>query len=259
VRPHEEIDLRVYKTYSWFIKSLENEDDVVPNIVLFIPGEEFEASKVRQIRLAEVESPIYIVTEGFNEKDYLTCLSMGVNEIIQPPFGGGDFSRILNGRSVEEVPFPHNSDIIREGHIRLDFLLPSKLSRILGVNRLISFLGAEFGFPPEECRVNLPMVMDEVLSNAILHGNKGNERLKVRVRIYISFKRIFIQVEDEGEGFIPTDIDDPTEMENIYRNSGRGVYLINKLMDEVRFKKGGRLVEIEKINSRSLNGSHNSS
>ncbi len=244
-----EVEVKEYKTYHWFIKALKKHDQGAPGIVLFLPGEELDPSRLREIRLVEMEAPIYIITEGFSEKDYLTCLSMGVSEIIQPPFVSGDFKRIMNGKAGEDIPFPRNGDVIREGHIRLDFLLPSKLSRILGVNRLISFLGAEFGFPPEECRVNLPMVMDEVLSNAILHGNKGDESLKVRVRIYISSKRIFIQVEDQGEGFIPGHIDDPTRMKNIYRNSGRGVFLITRLMDKVRFRNDGRMVEIEKFNT----------
>ena len=92
------------------------------------------------------------------------------------------------------------------------------------------------------------MVMDEALSNAIMHGNKCDEELKVHVRIYISNSRIVIQVEDQGEGFIPESIEDPRDRENIYKGSGRGVFLIKELMDSVVFRKGGRLIEMEKLN-----------
>ncbi len=109
-------------------------------------------------------------------------------------------------------------------------------------------LTTEFGFPTEESTVNLPLVMDEALSNAIQHGNKGNEELKVHIRIYISSRRIVIQIEDEGEGFQLDKDRDPRELEHIYKDSGRGIYLINELMDKVEFKKGGKLLEMEKRN-----------
>jgi serine/threonine-protein kinase RsbW len=156
---------------------------------------------------------------------------------------------VLNGRTAEEIPFPRNDDLIREGQVRLDFLVPSKLSRILGVNRLLSFLATEFGFPPEESKVNLPLVMDEALSNAITHGNKGREDLKVHVRIYVSSRRILIQIEDQGGGFMPDEKPDPTGGDNLFKDSGRGIYLIRELMDNVSFAKGGRVIEMEKHNS----------
>jgi serine/threonine-protein kinase RsbW len=132
--------------------------------------------------------------------------------------------------------------------VRLDFLMPSKLSRILGVNRLVSFLAGEFGFPPEDSKVNFPLVMDEALSNAVIHGNKGREDLKVHVRIYISSRRFVAQVEDEGEGFDPNGASDPKETENLFKHSGRGIYLIRELMDRVTYSAGGRVLEIEKRN-----------
>ena len=86
------------------------------------------------------------------------------------------------------------------------------------------------------------------LSNAIIHGNKRNENLKVHVRIYISSRRIVIQVEDQGGGFLTEEIEDPTREQNLYKGSGRGIFLIKELMDGVRFQKGGRVIEMEKAN-----------
>lgn len=244
----EEIDVRVYRTYPRFIKGLQAKEVGNPNLLLFLPSGKLDPGKTRQLRLLKLESPIYIVTNECEERSYLTYISMGVSGIITPPFNRIDVQGVLNGSRAEGLLFPRNPDLIREGQVRLDFLVPSKLSRILGVNRLVSFLSAEFGFSPEECRVNLPMVMDEALSNAIMHGNKCDENLKVHVRIYISNSRIVIQVEDQGEGFIPESVEDPRDRENIYKGSGRGIFLIKELMDEVVFRKDGRLIEMEKRN-----------
>jgi len=237
-----------YRSYARFLKGIQVERTPLPRLILFIPTNRWDIAKAREIRLAQLEAPIYIVAEQFSEKDYLSYLTLGVNGVFHPPFAPADLKQILNGREMDEIPFPRNTDLIREGQVRLDFLMPSKLSRIIGVNRLVSFLTTEFGFPHEECTVNLPLVMDEALSNAIIHGNKRNENLKVHVRIYISSHRIVIQVEDQGAGFPAEGIDDPTQRENLFKGSGRGLFLIKELMDSVRFEKGGRVIEMEKIN-----------
>ena len=244
----DDVAVKRYRTYPGYVKGLQAKDSGDPNLLLFIPSEKLDPSKIRRLRLMKIESPLYVVTGACEERIYLTCISMGINGIITPPFSRADMQGVLNGRCDTGIVFPRNPELIREGQVRLDFLLPSKLSRIIGVNRLISFLAAEFGFPPEDCRVNLPMVIDEALSNAIVHGNKCDEKLKVHVRIYISSSRIVVQVEDQGEGFIPESVDNPTDREHIYRGSGRGVFLIKELMDEVVFRKNGRLIEMEKHN-----------
>jgi len=244
----EDVPVKFYKTFPAFMRGIKSKRAVSCNMLMFLPAGTFDASKTRLVRLAQIDSPIYIVTRECSEKDYMTYLALGVSGIFHPPFTRGDVQRVLNGRKAEEIPFPRNYELTREGQVRFDFLLPSKLSRILGINRLVSLLTAEFGFPPEDSTVNLPLVMDEALSNAIQHGNKGNDKLKVHVRVYISSRRICIQVEDQGEGFIPYETRDPTERENIYRESGRGIYLIRELMDSVVFKQGGRILEMEKKN-----------
>jgi len=248
LRPSEDTEVNIYKTLPRFLKAIGNESAKRGKLLLFLPEEKMGAEKLRLIRLARLDAPMYVVTQECSEKYYLVMLSLGIQGIIHPPFSAADVERILDGRVNEEIPFPRNHDLTREGQVRFDFLLPSKLSRILGVNRLVSMLTSEFGFPAEESKVNLPLVMDEALSNAIQHGNKGKEDLKVHVRIYISTRRIIVQIEDQGEGFSMDDSRDPRELENLYKGSGRGLYLIRELMDSVEFKKGGRLLEMEKQN-----------
>ena len=245
--------VREFDTTAKLIRELKRSGDAPASIVVFLPRRAFDPRKTRRIRLASLDSPLYIVTRKCSEKDYLTYLAIGVNAVLQPPFEKGDIQQILNGRSGGEIPFPRNAEVVREGQARLDLLMPSKLSRILGVNRLVAFLANEFGFPAEDANVNLPLVMDEALTNAIIHGNGQREDRKVHVRVYISVHRFFVQVEDEGEGFDPAVAGDPKTAENVYKRSGRGIYLMQELMDRVEFKNGGRLIELEKRNP--LNGS----
>ncbi|MBN1884993.1 MAG: ATP-binding protein [Candidatus Krumholzibacteriota bacterium] len=240
--------VRTYKTFRGLLQSLEKTEGEAPVVLLFLPVGDPVSKRTRELRLASFDSPIYVVTRSCSESDYLTYITLGVSGIFHPPFSHADVRGILQGRTFESLPFPRSRELIREGQIRLDFLVPSKLSRILGVNRLVSFLTSEFGFPPEESLVNLPLVMDEALSNAIRHGNRCRDDLKVRVRIYISSRRIVVQVEDQGEGFDHEAVADPRREGNIYKDSGRGIYLIRELMDLVSFERGGRVIKMEKRN-----------
>jgi serine/threonine-protein kinase RsbW len=244
----EGVSVKEYVTFSKFLKAVKAERDSHSNLVMVLPKRKFDPKKTRLVRLACLESPLYVIVKECSERDYLTYITLGVNAVIQPPFGKGDVQQVLNGRSSDEIPFPRNAEVIKEGQVRLDFLIPSKLSRILGVNRLVSFLANEFGFPAEDSKVNLPLVMDEALSNAIVHGNKNRDNLKVHVRIYVSSHRFFVQVEDEGEGFQFQGTNDPKERQNLHKPSGRGIYLMRELMSRVEYKEGGRLLEMEKIN-----------
>ncbi len=249
----DKLPIAEYDSISHLIKGIKESKGQRFAIVVFLPKRSFDARKIRRIRIASLESPLSVVTRKCSERDYLTFLAIGVNAVLQPPFDKVDIQQVLCTRKNGELAFPRSADVIKESQARLDFLMPSKLSRILGVNRLVSLLASEFGFPEEEAQVNLPLAMDEALTNAIVHGNKEREDLKVHVRIYISSNRFFAQVEDEGKGFDESFAGDPKSAENIYRRSGRGIYLMRKLMDRVEYKNGGRVIELEKKNP--LNGS----
>ena len=85
------------------------------------------------------------------------------------------------------------------------------------------------------------MALREALANAIKHGNKLNPEKSVFVRLCIQPEdELHIEVEDEGEGFDPGAIADPTSPDNLMRSSGRGVFYMRQFMDEVKFAAGGR-------------------
>lgn len=242
-----ELEIKTCRTYPHFMKTVQKVK--TDRALMFLPEKKrFSPSKIRQACLLLLGTPIHVITGECDEKSYLTYISSGITSIITPPFGPADIQSVMNGGEEQRITFNKSNELIKEGQVRLDFLIPSKLSRIVGVNRLVSFLTAEFGFPPEDYRVNLPMVMDEALSNAIIHGNNRDPALKVHVRIYISSSRIIVQVEDEGKGFDYDSIADPTDDEKIYNNSGRGIYIMREIMHRMEFKNGGRVIELEKSN-----------
>ena len=82
----------------------------------------------------------------------------------------------------------------------------------------------------------------EAVNNAIKHGNKDNPQKLVDIEIEYENDEIRISVTDEGEGFDPAVIPDPTMPENIEELSGRGVFLMTKLSDSIKFNEKGNSV-----------------
>ncbi|HPM87488.1 MAG: ATP-binding protein [Bacteroidales bacterium] len=85
----------------------------------------------------------------------------------------------------------------------------------------------------------------EAVNNAITHGNKADLKKFVDVRIKVERNEMEITVTDEGEGFNPADIPDPTSPENIEEISGRGVFLMTRLADSILFNETGNSVTMK--------------
>jgi len=91
------------------------------------------------------------------------------------------------------------------------------------------------------------LALYEALANAIIHGNREHPEKKVKVSVACADQEnLLIAVTDEGEGFDPATIPDPTLAENIYSSGGRGLFLMNCLMDQAEFRMGGRQVVLRK-------------
>ena len=84
------------------------------------------------------------------------------------------------------------------------------------------------------------MAVREALANAIKHGNKLNPDKLVHVEILLDDEQLVVTVEDEGEGFDPERVADPTAPPNLLRSSGRGVFYMRQFMDDVVFSPGDR-------------------
>ena len=75
----------------------------------------------------------------------------------------------------------------------------------------------------------------EAVNNAILHGNKSDPRKKVCVTCSVNRESVSLRVKDEGKGFDPGKVPNPLDDQNLLKESGRGIFLIRSMMDEVRF------------------------
>jgi len=93
----------------------------------------------------------------------------------------------------------------------------------------------------------IELALQEALANAVVHGAKEDPTKVVECLVMCDEQRgLLIIVRDPGEGFDPQAIPSCTMGENLYSNHGRGIFLINQLMDEVKFHKNGTEIHMVK-------------
>lgn len=96
----------------------------------------------------------------------------------------------------------------------------------------------------ENCAFAIKLALEEAVTNAFRHGNSADPSKRIIVRYRITASSIEIEVEDEGPGFDPTVVPDPTLPENIDRPHGRGIMLMRAYLDDVEYQKGGCAVRM---------------
>lgn len=90
------------------------------------------------------------------------------------------------------------------------------------------------------------LALGEALINAVKHGNRFDPAKKIKVCAEVSRRRASVSVADEGEGFDPAAVPDPTADENLEKPCGRGIMLMRTYMDEVVYNPRGNEVRITK-------------
>jgi anti-sigma regulatory factor (Ser/Thr protein kinase) len=135
---------------------------------------------------------------------------------------------------------------------RLDVTIPAEVNAISPVVDGVMQIAREMKCA-EGHEDQVDLALREALANAILHGCDNDPSKKVECCVLCEgSSEIIIVVRDPGKGFIPEAIASPLTSENLYSTHGRGIYLINQLMDEVRFEARGTEIQMKK-RSRNLN------
>ena len=93
---------------------------------------------------------------------------------------------------------------------------------------------------------HVQMAAEEAMVNAVTHGNKRCDDKVVELEFKVSPAKVFLRVKDQGEGFCPDDVPNPTDEENLEVVHGRGVFLIQNMMTEVSYNEAGNEVTMIK-------------
>lgn len=91
----------------------------------------------------------------------------------------------------------------------------------------------------DEISGNLMLLLSEAVTNAIEHGNELDPNKTAEIIVEITDNEVVAMVKDEGAGFQPSEQDDPLAEENLLKDSGRGVFLLKELSDEMEYQENG--------------------
>ncbi|MFO7691947.1 MAG: ATP-binding protein [Vicinamibacterales bacterium] len=128
----------------------------------------------------------------------------------------------------------------------LNMVVPADPAAIIGVTDGVTQLLRSKAWP-EDKAMEVELALQEALANAVRHGCGGDPAKRVQCCVtHHASGEIVIVIRDPGRGFDAGAVPDPLARENIFKPSGRGIYLINRLMDEVRFADEGREIRMRK-------------
>ena len=151
----------------------------------------------------------------------------------------------------EETNMTKKSGIIREKNdappsTHFEVMLAADISTISPVVNWVMHLVGEMEYGAGK-EFQIEMALREALANAVLHGCKADPTKRIECCVTCDEHRgILIVVRDPGNGFDPAKVPSPTDEQNIFSDHGRGIYLINTLMDDVRYERNGAEIHMRK-------------
>jgi CheY-like chemotaxis protein/anti-sigma regulatory factor (Ser/Thr protein kinase) len=183
--------------------------------------------------------PIIMLSAKSAEMDIVTGFKTGADEYVTKPFEIQKLMKAVN--ETMEKRRRAREDLGVKHEIKFEF--ESRYDYLDKVNDLISQLFLRTDLAPDEIW-NLKLAMHELGINAIEHGNKLDPSKQVKVFCALYSEKLEFIIEDEGEGFDPSSIPDPTAPEGIKRDRGRGIYLVSQLVDEIEYINGGSMAKM---------------
>jgi len=126
--------------------------------------------------------------------------------------------------------------------------LPSRIETVAAAAAAVAQFVGRFGVS-DDAAFGIDMAVREAVTNAVLHGNRQDENKTVDIVLKSSPDAVEISVHDQGPGFNPEDVPDPTATENLLKTSGRGIFFMRTFMDEVDWlirPEGGTTVRMLK-------------
>jgi serine/threonine-protein kinase RsbW len=124
-----------------------------------------------------------------------------------------------------------------------NLVLPSNISSLSKLEAFIDELCEQYTID-EDNYGNILIALTEAVNNAITHGNKLRPDKMVLLSFGGNSKQIEFTITDEGNGFDYNNIPDPTHPENLEKVSGRGVFLMRSLADNIVFENNGNIIKL---------------
>ena len=226
---------------------------------------------VRQVRQLYPQIPVVLITSFGSEQIAIEALRAGATNYSPKSSLQTDLVRTVSQvlELAQHMKFRRSPDVLPASK-QIAFVLENELSLI---GPTIEHLQENLPAWSDRDRLQIGMALEEAMVNAMQHGNlevdsklrEGDDEglyyetirerketspychRRVRIEAEFSDKHICVQISDDGPGFNPSAVPDPTDEENIHRASGRGLFLIKSFMDQVAYNQAGNQITMTKL------------
>lgn len=226
---------------------------------------------VREVRLNYPQIPVVLITSHGSEQIAIDALRSGATSYSPKNSLRSDLVRSVSQvLSLTEHMKIDSNPAIHPTTKQIAFVLENEMGFI---GPTIEHMQENLPAWSDRDRLQIGMALDEAISNAMHHGNlevdskirdDDNEDVyyqtirdrknlapfcdrRVRIEAEFSDQHICVQITDDGPGFDPSTIPDPTAEENLHRACGRGLFLIRAFMDSVAHNKTGNQITMTKL------------
>lgn len=199
--------------------------------------------RVRKIRARYgLETEVLALVDGSSLERLLPAIAAGCSDYLFFPVNPDELSL----RWRRHVAGLGGDRPRRPGGLEADIALvfPSSVEHVRPAVDEIVDACERLAFAGSRATLNLRVALGEAIANAILYGNREDASRAVRVHATLAPGTAEVTVTDEGEGFDPSSVADPTLAENRGRSHGRGLFLLRTLADEVRYNERGNAVTL---------------
>jgi CheY-like chemotaxis protein/anti-sigma regulatory factor (Ser/Thr protein kinase) len=227
---------------------------------------------VEAVRSEHPSVPVVLVTAHGSEEIAARALRCGAASYVPKRYLGRDLAQVLKQIIAMAAPDPERGRVIESlDETRFRFTLANDESLVTPLVRRLEEVVLEMGLCDRADLIRVAVALRETIVNAIDHGNLeldselrqdderiyerlGDERRgqspyrerRVRIDVGVTRTEAAFVIRDEGPGFDPSKLPDPTDPANLCRIGGRGLLLVRTLMDEVRFNATGNEITLVK-------------
>lgn len=240
----------VFSETGYFVKTTESRDEAVRldeihdyDIVISDLDGDKTFPKTEDSCLPETDS------EEF-DRSRVKAFKVCANNFRREDFNEDELKNLFETVLNYKAQFVDSQTMVQQIREKIEFVFPSAISLMHSILDYLMKRVEKVGVINPESS-NLFIALDEAFVNAVKHGNKFDANKIVKLSAEVSTKEARFTIEDEGEGFDVSAIPDPTNPENLFKTSGRGVLFIHNIMDEVTYnERGNRLTMIKKPESK---------
>ncbi len=247
----------VFSRIGYFVKSTESRREAVELdksdefdlVITDLDGDKAFAEETEGGDTADTCLPTEIA-EDF-DRSFVKAFKICATNFKRDNFDETELKNLFETILNYKIQFVDKTDAVKYIREKIEFEFPSAISLMHSILDYLMKRVEKNGIVDAE-NSNLFIALDEAFVNAIKHGNKFNADKIVKISAEVSPTEARFTIEDEGEGFNVAEIPDPTNPENLFKTSGRGVLIIHNIMDEVKYnERGNRLTMIKKSKVQS--------